>query len=302
MNPRLRALGRLLLFVVLATGLLSAKKLALRRALHGTDSTVLYLVDHFIDLAVLLVFGSVMARVERRPFGAFGMPWRRALRAEFWQGAAAGIGALTVVIFALRATGAIQLSMSSTPALQGAALSVAYAVVFLLLAMREEFGFRGYGLFTLTELTELTGFWPAALATSVWFAWAHTGSANENWLGIVNVGIFGVMACVMLRRTGSLWMPIGFHAAWNWGQTYFFGVGDSGHPPAPGHFLTSTVASEAPAWLSGASVGPEGSALCTVLVAILILVYTRVLSGVRYPEVAPDNAMQVTADDAEPAR
>jgi uncharacterized protein len=30
---------------------------------------------------------------------------------------------------------------------------------------------------------------------------------------------FGLLFCLSLRRTGSLWWAVGFHAAWDWGQT-----------------------------------------------------------------------------------
>ena len=105
----------------------------------------------------------------------------------------------------------------------------------------------------------------------------------SGWIGVLvygalvtvgfaaQVGLFGVFACLLLRLTGNLWMPIGFHAAWNWGQTFLFGVSDSGHAAAPGHFFTASVSTSAPEWLSGGATGPEGSALCVALIATLIL-------------------------------
>jgi len=111
----------------------------------------------------------------------------------------------------------------------------------------------------------------------------HTGNSGESAIGLANLALFGLLACLTLRRTGNLWMAIGFHATWDWGQTYLFGVGDSGHPPAPGHLLTSLVRATAPAWLSGGSVGPEGSILCTALLALLWIACARLLRGVRYP-------------------
>ena len=280
MNSRLRALGRLLLFVALAFVIFPAKRRWLRVMFHGADETVGYVLDHMIELAAVLIFGSIMAAIERRPFAAFGLPWRLALRARFWQGAGAGLASLTLLILVLRATGAIGLGVSSTSPLHAIGLGLAYATLFVLLAVREEFLYRGYGLFTLTEIT---GFWPAALASTVWFTWSHAGNSSENWLGLANVAAFGLLACLMLRRTGNLWMAIGFHAAWNWGQTYLFGVSDSGHPAAPGHLLTSTISPTSPAWLSGASVGPEGSALCTVLIAVLGVLYARLLPAHAAP-------------------
>jgi uncharacterized protein len=281
MKPKRLATGRLLVFVALVFVVFPAKRRWLRGVLHGADGVVGYLVDHMIELAAILLFGSIAAAVERRPFGAFGLPWRRALRAGFWQGAGAGLASLAVLVFVVQGAGAIRIGLSSTPALETAGFGIAYAVLFALLAVREEFLYRGYGVFTLAQVG---GFWTSALASTIWFTWSHTEGSNGNWVGLASVAAFGLLACLMLRRTGNLWMAIGFHAAWNWGQSYVFGVNDSGHPPPPGHLLTSTISSTAPAWLSGASVGPEGSALCLVLIGVLGVLYARVLRGVRYPD------------------
>jgi membrane protease YdiL (CAAX protease family) len=283
MNPRLRALGRLLVYAALVFIVLPAKGRWLRAVTPGADGTVAYVLDHLINLAVILGFGSIMATLERRPFAAFGLPWRQALRSRFWNGAGAGIVSLAILVLALNATGAIQFSLPRTSALQGVGFALAYAILFVLLAVFEEFLYRGYGLFTLTEIV---GFWPAAIASTVWFAWSHAGNSGESALGLANLAAFGLLSALLLRRTGNLWMAIGFHSAWNWGETYLFGVGDSGHPAPPGHLLSSTVQPTAPAWLSGASVGPEGSALCAVLIAVLIIVCAWVLRGAHYPDTA----------------
>ena len=37
----------------------------------------------------------------------------------------------------------------------------------------------------------------------------------------------GPLFCLPPRRSGNLWMPIGFHASWGWTRTYFYGVPDS---------------------------------------------------------------------------
>ncbi|HEY6865925.1 MAG TPA: CPBP family intramembrane glutamic endopeptidase [Candidatus Eisenbacteria bacterium] len=280
MNPRLRALGRLLLFVLFALVLLPAKRRWLYATIHGSDETVGYLIDHAIELAAVLIYGWIAAAAERRPFAAFGLSWRQALRSSFWLGAGVGLVSLTVLVLALQAAGALRISPPSGPALAAAGFGVGYAVLFALLALREEYLYRGVGLFTLTLVV---GFWPAAVASAAWFAGSHAGSASENAIGLANVAIYGMLACLVLRRTGSLWMPIGFHASWNWGQTYLFGVSDSGHPAPPGHLLTATVPPGAPAWLSGGSVGPEGSLLCAVILVLLWIACARLLRGVRYP-------------------
>jgi len=272
MNPRLGALVRLLAFVAFVFVVLPLKGPWLRAAFHGGDSTVLYIIDHLVELVAVLVFAVIIAALERRPFGAYGLPGRQAMRGRFWQGAALGLVSLSALVVVLCGLGAIRLGGPSTSPAQAAGFGAVYLVLFVLLATREEFLYRGYGQFTLSQIA---GFGVAALATTTWFTWTHSGNGGENWLGLANVAAFGLLACLMLRRTGNLWLPIGFHAVWDWGQTWLFGVGDSGHPPPPGHLFTATVSPTAPAWLSGGSVGPEGSALCFVVVAGLAIWIAR---------------------------
>jgi membrane protease YdiL (CAAX protease family) len=79
-----------------------------------------------------------------------------------------------------------------------------------------------------------------------------------------------LVAALSLRRTGSIWFAIGMHASWDWGETYLYSVPDSGMV-APGHLLNSSF--HGPAWITGGTVGPEGSAfafLTLVLWAVAI--------------------------------
>ena len=103
--------------------------------------------------------------------------------------------------------------------------AVVWGLVFVLVALREEFYARGYALFTLSAAVT---FWPAALLTSAYFGYHHHGNSGEDWIGLVNAAVAGLLFCLLLRRSGNLWMPIGFHMAFDWGETYFYGVRDSG--------------------------------------------------------------------------
>jgi hypothetical protein len=76
-----------------------------------------------------------------------------------------------------------------------------YALVFTLVALREEFRARGYALFTLSAGI---GFWPAAVLSAAYFGYSHHGNSGEDWIGLVNAGLFGLLACFLLRRTGNL--------------------------------------------------------------------------------------------------
>jgi len=120
------------------------------------------------------------------------------------------------------------------------------------------------------------GFWEAAWLTSTFFGYVHTFNKGETWIGIFSAAAIGFAFCVSVRVTGSAWWAIGFHAAWDWAQTFFYGTADSGMV-AHGHYLTTSPAG-AVVW-SGGSAGPEGSVLVipTVLVVIvaLVLIYGR---------------------------
>jgi membrane protease YdiL (CAAX protease family) len=265
-SPGVRGAIGVLAFGALVFLAFPAEGAWLRRALPGTDPTALYLIGHAAQLAQLLLFAWAASRFERRGFADYGLPWRPALRSRFWQGMALGLGSLAVLVLAVAALGGVRLALPSHAGPDALLLGAGYLVLFIVLGLREEFLYRGYGLLTLGRQI---GFWPAALVSSAWFVSTHAGNSGENVLGLAAVGAFGIFACMLLRRTGDLWLPIGFHAAWDWGQTYLFGVSDSGHAAAPGHLLTATVQLSAPAWLSGGAAGPEGSVLCMAMIAIL---------------------------------
>ena len=274
MNPRVRALIGAGVYALLALGVFPVEGRWLKGALHGADGTVVYLVDRMIQLAAILVFGAIAAAVEKRPFAMFGLPWREALRSRFWNGAAVGLVALSLLVASLCALGALELRPPAAPVLVAAGFGLAYAIVFLLLATREEFLYRGYGQ---VKLADATHFWFAALVTTTWFVATHANSSSENPIGLVNVVLFGLVACLTLRRTGNLWFAIGLHAAWDWGETWLFGVSDSGHAAAPGHLFAANVPSSVPAWLTGGAVGPEGSVLCMAVIALIAIACARTL-------------------------
>jgi hypothetical protein len=63
------------------------------------------LIEGSMMLAAILP-GFVMARIEDRPFGDFGLPSRRTFGRNFWFGTIWGIASLSVLMVALRLTGA----------------------------------------------------------------------------------------------------------------------------------------------------------------------------------------------------
>ena len=87
-----------------------------------------------------------------------------------------------------------------------------------------------------------------------------------------------LLFCLFLQRTGNLWIAVGFHTAWDWGQT-FYGVPDSGILPY--HSVFASVFS-GPLWLTGGIVGPEGSVLCPIALLVVALIFSRYYREDRY--------------------
>ena len=214
----------------------------------------------------------VVSRREKRPLAAYGMPPEQAFGARFWEGCVWGFVMLSLVLLVIRLTGHFQIDSVE---LSGAAIlkyGLGWGLAFYAVAIGEEFIFRGYLLFIYTRGMK---FWYAALILSLLFGAAHLGNPNENVFGILQVVVVGMVFCLTIRRTGTLWLAVGFHATWDWAQTFFYGTPDSGLLGV-GRLLNSS--SVGPKWLTGGSAGPEGS-----IVAFLVLLLFALLIHLRFP-------------------
>ena len=88
-------------------------------------------------------------------------------------------------------------------------------------------------------------------------------------MGLLSAGLIGLVFCLSLWRTGSLWWAIGFHAAWDWAQSFLYGVADSGLMMQ--HHLLATHPLGKPI-LSGGATGPEGSIFILLIFALIVAV------------------------------
>ena len=228
-----------------------------------------------LALGVLLP-GFVMARIEGTNVDEYGLPRRQAFGKMFWVGAVWGLASITVLILALRGAHAFyfgQVVLHGGRALRFAAF---WGVFFVLVGLTEEFAMRGYTQYTLARRI---GFWPAAAALSLVFGAIHLRNPGETWVGLAGVVAIGFFFCLTLYRTGNLWFAVGFHAFWDWGQTYLYSVPDSGTMEV-GHLMRPSF--HGPVWLTGGSVGPEGSVLCFVVIGAVSGAFAWRYQDVRY--------------------
>jgi membrane protease YdiL (CAAX protease family) len=291
----LRSGWRLLFFIAILAILLRVDRQFVQPLMGGLDDVTQYLANCIVNFLDFLLASWIMAKIERKTIAAYGLPWRRMFQGQFWRGALLGFASLTMLLVIMRASGIFYFGKVGLHAAEGLRFAGLYGLAFIIVGVREEFNCRGYGLFALSQGI---GFWPAAFLTSAFFGYMHLDNSGETWLGLFNVAAGGMFFCFLLRRTGNLWMPIGFHMAWDWAETYFYGVPDSGQV-VPGHLFNGSFSG--PAWLTGGSVGPEGSVFCTVFLAALCFVLNRWLREAKYPApdavLVPESALQNSMPD-----
>ncbi len=211
----------------------------------------------------------LMSVLEGRAFGDYGMPPREAFQRRFWQGAIWGIAQISALLLAIDAFGGYSFGRLAIHGSELLRYGVLWGGFFVVVGISEEFLFRGYLQFTLASGM---GFWPAATFLSLMFGAVHLANPGEGPVGALSVFAIGMLFCLTLRRTGNLWFAIGMHAAFDFGETYIYAVPDSGLV-VPGQLLTSSL--HGPRWLTGGSIGPEGSALAFVVLAIVAVLFDR---------------------------
>ena len=219
----------------------------------------------------LLIATIIATLVTHRKFSELGFSLTNALP-RFIQGLFVGVAALSALIGLLYVCGAIKFGPII---LHGADIwrsGGMWALAFLLVGVFEELAFRGF-------LQQVIGrglnFRWACLIVGILFTIPHAFNTGESPFGLAGVFIAGAVLSLSVWRTGTIWWAIGFHAAWDWTQSFLFGVADSGQPAA-GTFMTAMPIG--PEWLSGGATGPEGSVLdlaITAVIAIIIMVTLR---------------------------
>ena len=274
----LRAGWRLLIYLAIFAGLdVGLGMLVL--LVHPRPLPLMWflLVGDSVSLVSAVLPALLMMKMEHRRFGDYGLPLRGAFGRLFWVGWVWGLGGLTLLMVMMRMARVFYFGSVTLHGVRVLRFAIFYAVAFLIVGLFEEFWVRGYSLFTLAKGI---GFWPAAVVLSIAFGAIHLGNKNEAPTGALAAGLIGLFFCLTLRRTGNLWFAVGFHASWDWGETYLYSVPNSGIK-MPGHLLSSRF--QGPEWLTGGLVGPEGSIFVFLVVAILALVFHRLYREAKFP-------------------
>jgi uncharacterized protein len=277
----LRAGWRLLIYALLVFVLGYMVNKIAYALLHGRELDPGNATDgiaYFSVVSCLILLAAwIMGKIEGRTLADYGLPWTRAFYGRFWLAWAISFVSLTVLLLILWLAHAYSLGTLQLHGTEILKNALPWAAAMTLAAIFEDFFYRGYLQFTVSSGI---GFWPAAFMTSALMGAAHTLNPGWRLVGVVATGGYGLVACLLLRRTGDLWMPIGLHAGWNWSEMYFYGVpsgGFAGH----GHLFQGNL--HGPIWLTGMPYGVEASWLNVALLLIWWSIFAKWLRGLKYP-------------------
>ena len=238
--------------------------------------------DAFAFLAVLAMC-FVFSKAEKRKLRVYGIGPNRIV--DIIPGAVIGLAMLAALVGTLRAAHVLVFDGQNVHGTAMVTSGVMWLIAFLFVGFAEEYEFRGYIQYTLMRgvwgLAERissanardVAFWIAATIWSGLFACAHLGNAGENKFGIFAVFLAGMTLSYTLWWTGSLWWGIGWHMAWDWAQSFLFGVADSGNISEGRLFITHPTGKPL---LSGGADGPEGSifVIAALVITVVLCRYT----------------------------
>jgi len=280
----------IVLFVV-ASHLAGQKALPDKNAPHEIPAMTMA-IGEWLEFGFIFFATWIMSRIEHRNVVDYGLG-RTPHRARWLLiGALLGLIAQSLLILILWSTRHLVIDRVLLRPFAAVGYGLLWAIGFLGVGFFEEFLFRGYLQFTLTRCladlvrylaptarsVEAISFWTTAILVSFGFGFVHSLNPGESPIGQICAGCAGLMFAFALWRTGSLWWAVGLHAAWDWAQSFLFGVADSGGMSE--HRLLSTRP-VGPAWLSGGATGPEGSIYVLPVMVVLVLIAAFTLPRTR---------------------
>ncbi len=267
----IRAGWRLLIYIVMVVAASVLITIAIAAVFHphrGVPPGVwAQLTQEVLGFAIAFGAAAIMSRIEHRPVGAYGLPGREMFGGKFWLGFLFGLLEISILIWLIRAVGGYSFGQLALHGQDILRWGLFHLVLFTFVGLFEEFLFRGYMQYTLADGI---GFWPAAIILSFLFGGVHLTNPGEGWVGAASVVMIALLFCFSLKRTGNLWYAVGLHAAFDWGETFLYSVPNSGIV-MKGH-LSDAILHAGPKWLTGGTIGPEGSVFCFVTILLQFLV------------------------------
>jgi membrane protease YdiL (CAAX protease family) len=239
----------------------------------------------FVILSIVNLILVVLAwrLLERKSFRE--MLWR--FSREQWKplawGLLAGLGEVLLTFGCLLVFGAARATwgLSVVPS-KTIVIALGWVLASSILApILEEALNRGYWF---QNIKRGWGVVPATVITALLFGGMHLLNPNAEILGPVNIALNAIVYVLGMVWLGSLWFPIGWHAAWNFAQFFIVGLPNSGISVSfMGLEGTTVLATELPGphWLTGGGFGMEASLIKTVILvgAIAAMLWLKQRQG-----------------------
>lgn len=212
----------------------------------------------FISLAIIL-----WARfVEKSPWLGLGIRKKGAFK-DFILGWGIGAAMLITCVLLMWGFGAIQVtSFQFSANLVGEFLILVLA--WSIQGTTEELLTRGWMFSSLAAKHNIP---VGILVSSLFFTFLHLGNDGISLIPLLDLTLFAILACLVMLKTGNLWVISGIHAAWNCFQGNVFAFPVSGTQAGQAFIAVET---SGPDWLSGGAFGVEGSIISLLIQAGII--------------------------------
>lgn len=230
-----------------------------------TDAELRTLMDQWQWVMVILQDAVMIAvpifvwtKLMKRKVCDMGIHSLKATGKELGIGLLMGAGVMTLVFAVLLLTGNARVHDWT---LSFSAATIQSLLMFIMVGVGEEVLGRGFIMSTLRQTKSM----PVVIAvSSIIFSLLHIQNNAFSLIPFINIALVGVLFAVMYMRSGNIWMPIGYHIAWNYFQGPVFGFEVSGTPSMG--LLTTECA--APNIFNGGAFGPEGGLVVTAAIII----------------------------------
>src|SRR5271155_3930835 len=211
----MHSIWRLSVYIVLVWLLWTLKNILLEQYLAIfplSDSPLVLLLEELLAFSVVYGAALLLSRFEQQPAGAYGLPLPQAFGRRFWQGCLLGLCEISSLIGLIALFRGYSFGPLALHGLEVGRWALEWAAIFLLVGLFEEFAYRGYSLHTLAQSV---GFWPAALLLALYFGVEHSDNPGEGLVGEAGIVAIALIFALTVRRTGTLWLAVGWHAAFD---------------------------------------------------------------------------------------
>jgi membrane protease YdiL (CAAX protease family) len=215
---RWRVIGRVTLFFLSCAFLLAATSQMVKTIPGPWANLVLGSVAAIGAFALTVVF----VRWEEISLDSVGAALARGSLPRFAAGFLAGL--VLVAIYTLIPAIAGHVRWVRAPG-NGFATTIVSLFTFLAISCREELAFRGY---PLAHLNKFFGVWSAQIIVAVVFAAEHMAGGWPLSRALLGAGVGSLLFGMAAIATRGLAVPIGLHAAWNFGDWMVGGKGSPG--------------------------------------------------------------------------